>query len=46
MFACKRKIKQQKSEYKREDSKEDARNKKQGRNLPHWVIYIAYARNV
>ena len=36
-------LKQQKSEYKREDTVEDARNKKQGRNLPHWVIYIAYA---
>ncbi|CAF0709342.1 unnamed protein product [Brachionus calyciflorus] len=28
-------------EYKRE-SKDDVRNKKQGRNLPHWVIYIGW----
>jgi hypothetical protein len=30
-------------EYKRE-STDDARNKKQGRNLPHWTIYIAWFR--
>ena len=30
-------------EYKRE-SREDARNKKQGRTLAHWVIYISWFR--
>ena len=34
-----------KNEYKRETA-EEARNKKQGRNLPYWVIYIGWARKL
>jgi hypothetical protein len=32
-------------EYRRE-SNEDARNKKQGRNLPHFVIYVSWFRKL
>lgn len=32
-------------EYKR-DSKQDELNRKKGRTLPHWVIYISWTRKL